>query len=130
MSTSAPLLFAELRPFFLEGQEIYQVPGPVGTLVHTRTIVDPRYGIELTGKVGKTTLGVLAANDQAPGNVDDRTSPLFGQTAKAVVGRVKYDLYSQSYIGALFTDRQFLDSYSRVAFRDCQLGSRRSVRLL
>src|SRR5262249_61226467 len=25
-----PLKFAELRPFFLEGQEIYQVPGPVG----------------------------------------------------------------------------------------------------
>ena len=38
-----PLFFTELRPFFLEGQEIFNMPGPVN-FVHTRTIVDPRYG--------------------------------------------------------------------------------------
>jgi len=36
-----PLFFSELRPFFLEGQEIFNLVSPVN-LVHTRTIVDPR----------------------------------------------------------------------------------------
>ena len=48
-----PLFFPELRPFFLEGQEIFNLPGPIN-LVHTRTIVDPRFGGKVTGKVGES----------------------------------------------------------------------------
>jgi len=109
-----PIFFSELRPFFLEGQEVFRVPGPVN-LVHTRTIVDPRYGGKLTGKVGKTTLGLLFANDEAPGNVDDPTERVFGQTANVFIGRARYDLYSESHLGAIVTDREFVDSYSRMA---------------
>ena len=112
-----PLFFSELRPFFLEGQEVFDIRGPV-TLIHTRTIVDPRYGAKITGKVGKTTLGVLVANDEAPGKVDDPADQAFGRTASSVMGRVRYDLYSESHIGAIFTDREFLDSYSRLAGLD------------
>ena len=65
-----PLFYPELRPFFLEGQEIFQVPGQVN-LIHTRTIADPRYGGKLTGKVGDMTVGVLMADDEAPGRRDD-----------------------------------------------------------
>ena len=108
-----PLFFSELRPFFLEGQEVFDMRGPVN-LIHTRTIVDPRYGAKLTGKIGKTTLGVLVANDEAPGNVDDPADQAFGRTANSVIGRVRYDLYSESHIGAVVTDREFLDSYSRL----------------
>jgi hypothetical protein len=102
-----------LRPFFLEGQEVFNVPGHV-TLVHTRTIVDPRYGAKLTGKLGKSTLGLLVANDEGPGNVSDATDPAFEQTAQFFLGRFRYDLYSESHIGMIFTDREFLDSSSRV----------------
>ena len=112
-----PLFFSELRPFFLEGQEVFDMRGPVN-LIHTRTIVDPRYGAKLTGKVGKTTLGVLVANDEAPGRVDDLTEPAFGRTANTLIGRVRYDLYSESHIGAIVTDRQFLDGYSRLVGAD------------
>ncbi len=108
-----PLFFSELRPFFLEGQEVFDIRGPVN-LIHTRTIVDPRYGAKLTGKVGKTTMGVLFANDEAPGKVDDPTDRAFGLAANSVMGRVRYDLYSESHIGAIMTDREFLDSYSRL----------------
>ena len=107
-----PLFYAELRPFFLEGQEIFNVPGPV-TFIHTRTIVDPQAGTKLTGKVGKTTLGVMLANDAAPGNVDDPNNAAFGKTAQFLFGRVRYDLYSESHLGVVFTDREFLDRYSR-----------------
>lgn len=108
-----PLFFPELRPFFLEGQEIFDIQGPV-TFVHTRTIVDPRYGAKLTGKVGKTTLGMLVANDEAAGKLDDPAERGFGQSANTIIGRARYDLYSQSYIGAVLTNRDFLDSYSRL----------------
>ena len=108
------LFFPELRPFFLEGQEIFRTPGRTN-LVHTKTIVDPQIGAKLTGKTGNTTLGVLVANDAAPGKLDHPSEYGFGETANFVIGRARYDLYSQSYIGAIMTDREFLDSYSRVA---------------
>ena len=108
-----PLFFPELRPFFLEGQEVFSTRGPA-SLVHTRTIVDPRYGGKLTGKVGKTTLGVLVADDEAPGKRDDPADPALGQTAQFFIGRVRYDMYAESYIGAIVTDREFMDAYNRV----------------
>ena len=109
------LFFPELRPFFLEGAEIFNFRGPVN-LVHTRTIVDPKYGAKLTGKAGNTTIGVMYANDEAAGDLADTTDPRFaGKDAKTFVGRVRYDLYAESYVGAIYTDRQLLDSYNRVA---------------
>ena len=108
------LYYPELRPFFLEGAEIFQITAPV-TVVHTRTIVDPQYGAKLTGKAGKTTLGVLFADDEGASlGVDDRLDPAFGQSAQTFVGRVRYDLYSESYVGGIVTDREFLDGYSRL----------------
>ncbi len=109
-----PLFFSELRPFFLEGQEIFSLPGPVN-FVHTRTIVDPRYGGKVTGKVGKTTLGLLVANDEAPGKLDDINDPGFGQSANVLISRLRYDLYSESHLGAIVTDREFADTHSRLA---------------
>ena len=123
-----PLFYPELRPFFLEGQEIFQVPGQVN-LVHTRTIVDPRQGAKLTGKVGNTTLGVLVANDEAPGLVEDVQPDLQGRTAQVAIARARYDLYAESYLGVIATDREFGDGYSRVGGVDgrFRLGRTSSV---
>ena len=122
------LFFSELRPFFLEGAEIFQIQAPV-TVVHTRTIVDPRYGAKLTGKVGKTTLGVLYANDEASGAAADPLGPGFDKSAQTFVGRVRYDLYSESFVGAIFTDREFINGSSRLAGIDSnfQLGDTYSL---
>jgi len=111
------LFFPELRPFFLEGAEIFRVRAPV-TLVHTRRIVDPRYGGKLTGKAGRATVGVMYANDEAVGGADDPLDPRFEQSAQTFVGRVRYDLYSESFVGAIFTDRELLDNHSRLAGLD------------
>ncbi len=108
-----PLFFNELRPFFVEGAEIFALPGPV-TFVHTRTIVDPTWGAKLTGKAGRFAIGLLTAKDEAPGNVDDVDDPRHGETAQNFIGRVKYDVYSESHVGAIFTDRSFMDSSSRL----------------
>ncbi len=112
-----PLFFSELRPFFVEGSEIFNIQAPV-TFVHTRTIVDPDYGAKLSGQVGRFSVGVLTANDRAPGKVDNAEDPAFDRTAQTFIARARYDLYSESNIGAIITDREFLDSHSRVAGLD------------
>ena len=126
-----PVFYPELRPFFLEGQDIYTIAAPNQlSLVHTRTVVDPRYGAKLTGKVGNTSIGFMVANDEAPGRVDDRVAPEYGRAAKVALGRVRYDLYSESHIGAIFTDREFLDGHSRIGGLDgvFRLGGNHRVR--
>ncbi len=107
------LFFPELRPFFLEGAEIFRMPGAI-TIVHSRTIVDPDYGGKITGKVGNTTVGLMVANDAAPGTTDDPSDPAFGKSANVFVGRVRYDPYAESHVGVIFTNREFLDSHSRL----------------
>ena len=123
-----PLFFSELRPFFLEGQEIFRIFAPIN-YVHTRTIVDPRVGAKLTGKIGQSTLGVLVADDEAPGKRDDPADPAFGQTAQFAIGRYRYDLYGESHVGGFVSDREFMDSYSRVVGVDSQLRIGRTDRL-
>ena len=124
------LFFPELRPFFIEGAEIFAVSQLPITVVHTRTIVDPLYGGKLTGKVGKTTVGVMYANDEAAGVAEDMLFPAAsGQSAQTFVGRIRYDLYPESHIGAIFTDREFLDSHSRLVGidGDFRLGDTHSL---
>ncbi len=108
-----PISFPELRPFFVEGSEIFNISAPV-TFVHTRTIVDPDYGAKLSGQVGRFTLGLLTANDVAPGNTGDPDDPAFDQTAQTFIARAQYDLFSESNVGVLLTDREFMDGYSRL----------------
>ena len=122
------LFYPEQRPFFLEGQEIFAAATPL-TLVHTRTIVDPRFGAKLTGKVGDATIGVFVADDEAPGRRADATDPAFGSTAQSLIGRVRYDLYSGSYVGMIATAREFGTDYNRVGGVDgrFRLGRTHSV---
>ena len=108
------LFYPEQRPFFLEGQEIFQTATPL-TLVHTRTIADPGFGGKLTGKVGRSTLGVVVADDVAAGRLVDDTHPEYGTTAQTVLGRARYDFYAESYLGAIMTSREFGGDHNRVA---------------
>ena len=86
------LFFPEKRPFFLEGTEIFGLPR---RLVFTRTIVDPRTGAKLTGKVGGASIGYLGAVDEAG---DD------GDTYVNLV-RLRQDIGAASTLGAIYTDR-------------------------
>ena len=122
-----PISFPELRPFFLEGADIFSLGGP-SQLVHTRTIVDPQFGAKLTGKVGKTTLNLLVANDQAPGKVDDPQDPAFDRAAEVYIARARYDFRPESSFGAILTGREFLNSYSRLVGMDTTLRLGRTMR--
>ena len=122
------LFYPELRPFFLEGAEIFNVFGPVN-FVHTRTIRDPDWGAKITGKVGRTSIGFLAANDASAGAVAGLAGPAGDSASNVVIGRARYDLYAESHIGAMVTNRDFLGSYSRMALADgaFRLGQTQSV---
>ena len=120
------LFFPELRPFFLEGAEMFNFLSPV-TFIHTRTIVDPDYGAKLTGQVGAMSIGVLAANDIAPGKVDDELDPAFGRSANTFIGRARYDLYAESNVGVIFTHREFMSGYSRILGADANFRLSRTV---
>ena len=123
------LFYPELRPFFLEGAEIFSPQRGMVTFVNTRTIVDPEFGGKITGKVGNTTIGLMIANDEAPGQTDSSTDSAFGETANNIVGRARYDLYAESYLGALVTHREFLDTHSTLGALDgnFRLGQTQSL---
>lgn len=71
-----PIFFQEKRPFFLEGVDIFQSPLQV---FYSRNIVDPDVALKLSGKVGKTSFGILAASDNAPGNYSEEERTLNAQ---------------------------------------------------
>lgn len=109
-----PIFFQEKRPFFLEGADIFQAPLQT---FYSRTIVDPDVATKLTGKIGKTTFGFLAASDNAPGNYseDERTDPIvrrridefLDKNALFGVFRLKRDVGKENNIGFFGTARTF-----------------------
>lgn len=107
------LFFPERRTFFLDGADYFDT---AQNLVHTRNIASPDYGAKITGKSGSHTFGFLAANDEntsflMPGNLSSRVANLAGVDSDVAIARYRYDIFSNSTIGALVTDRSG-DGYS------------------
>ena len=105
-----PIFFAEKRPFFLEGIDIFQTPLLV---VHTRSIVDPDVAIKFSGKQGRNTFGIMVASDNGPGNLskDDRGA-LFTCLDRrainpAVVCNNERFVDKNAYVGVLRLKRDF-----------------------
>jgi len=112
------VFFPEKRPFFLENAQYFETPM---NLVFTRRIADPQYGGRLTGKYGPYTIGLLAANDEAPGKLAFPNSSFSGDNAYFGIARFSRDIFSQSSIGALFTTRHFENSTNTVGGADFRL---------
>ena len=113
-----PIFFAEKRPFFLEGIDIFNTQIAA---VHTRAIIDPDYAVKLTGKINRNTFGLLLASDNGPGNFSEDERPtanprLLDKNASVGVLRLKRDIgKSDSFIGFLGTHRRFVDTYNELA---------------
>ncbi len=104
--TRFPLLFPEKRTFFLEDSGIFEFAAGPGTRTFTpyfsRRIgllngeeVPILFGQKITGRVGSFDVGIM--------DVQTRDSEIAPGT-NFFVGRVKRNFWSQSYIGALFTN--------------------------
>jgi hypothetical protein len=117
------LRYAEKRPFFLEGMEIFNSP-EIET-VYTRQITDPIWGGKMSGKSGRFTYGLLSAYDMHP------TESLWeipnggaasDTRAFSNIFRTKADVGSGSYIGFTVTDKELGGgNWSRLGGLDGQL---------
>ena len=116
-----PIFFAEKRPFFLEGIDIFRTSLQA---VHTRAIVDPDLAMKVTGKTGRTTFGLLLATDNAPGNFseDEINDPanfrvierFVDKNAYVAVLRLKRDVGRESTIGLLATSYNFIEKHNQL----------------
>jgi hypothetical protein len=128
------LYFPEKRPFFLEGSEMFQLAGaseadPLLAVVHTRTIVDPRVGFKLSGKVGKKdTVASIFALDESPSG-EPGYEPGSDRYAGFAVLRYRRAVAGDGYLGAFYTGRDYAGGSNRVAGADGQLRLSKSSML-
>jgi len=106
-----PVYYSELRPFFLEHANFFTTPIQ---LLYTRKVVNPEFGARLTGKMGKTNLGLLVIDDRSAGRGVQSTDALYGKRAFFAVGRVSQDFGKSSSVGLIYTDREFGEGWNRV----------------
>jgi hypothetical protein len=109
------VFFPERRPFFLENSDLFNTPS---NLMFSRRIVDPSAGAKLTGKQGPWAIGVLLANDDAPGKSASPGETLFNESAAIGVVRLARDVADQSKIGIFVSDRELAGGHNRVGAID------------
>jgi len=101
-----PIFYSEKRPFFMEANDLFDLAGPhenMSAVTHTRRIVDPVWGARITGEIGKSSFGFLAARDRWP----EQTNANFW------LGRGKYSLGGDNYFGLLYSGREQDRQYNR-----------------
>ena len=113
----SPLYFAEKRPFFLEGTDLFTLGGvdqsrQQGVLysVYTRTIENPLTGIKLSGKTSRdgSLAAIIAVDDLTDGRPVD-----YGKNAVVPILRYKQALGEDSYVGGIYAGREWGPTYNR-----------------
>ena len=112
------VLFPEKRPFFIENATYFTTPI---NLLFTRRIVDPQFGVKLTGKSGRYGIGALAIDDEAPGKIAMPGSALAGQSARFAALRITRDLGTDSNVGAIVVSRTLAGVDNTVGGMDASL---------
>lgn len=110
------LFFEEKRPFFLEGVDFFATPI---NAVFTRTVVDPEFGLKVTGKQGVHAGGGFVTRDVVnslvfPGNQGSRQT-LIEEDVDGAVARYRRDVGQGGAVGALLTSRSAGDYQNQVA---------------
>jgi hypothetical protein len=122
------LFFEEKRQFFLEGADFFTTPLPA---VYTRTVSDPDWGLKLTGKQGRSAVGLFVAEDVVtnvviPGAEASALTSI-EESHRSSVLRYRADIGRNSTVGLLLTDRSAesyqntvggIDGYFRITPRD------------
>jgi len=109
LNTTFALFLDEKRPFFLEGSDVFRSDIQA---VYTRSINDPAGAAKVTGKAGKFTLGYILAQDAHASYIvpfEDHSELVLTGKAWSNIARIKRDLWSDSFVGLLATDRRYND---------------------
>ncbi|MCK4546128.1 MAG: carbohydrate binding family 9 domain-containing protein [Candidatus Eisenbacteria sp.] len=115
INTRYALYFPEKRPFFMEGADFFRTPIEA---VYTRTVVEPSRGLKLSGKEGRSALGVFTARDDVtslmfPSNQGSDII-LLDQDVTTGVFRYRRDVGETSNLGVLTTAREGDEYRNRV----------------
>lgn len=116
------VVYPERRPFFMENPAYFTTPQQ---LFFSRRIIDPEFGVRLTGKVGRWEIGVLAADDRAPGKRVAPGSADYGKRASNGVIAIQREFGKDSHIRLFATDREFSSAYNRLLSLDVRLHLKR-----
>ena len=123
-----PTFYSEKRPFFMELGSIFSIAGYGGAsnvtaAVHTRNMVAPQWGLKLSGEAGRTAFGFLGSSDRWPGRSwgGEDENPDLGKNAYFFVGRGKYNLGGENYLGAIYSGHRFAGSGNHVVGADLSL---------
>ncbi len=118
------VFFPEKRPFFLENASYFTTPID---LFFTRRIVNPQFGVRLTGRIDRYSVGALVADDRAPGLVVPDNDPFAGKRALFGIFRLTRDVLRDSTIGLIYTDREFDGGWNRVGGVDAHIRLSKST---
>ncbi|MFW6129041.1 MAG: DUF5916 domain-containing protein [Candidatus Aminicenantaceae bacterium] len=111
------LYYPEKRPFFLESKDYFDTPLE---LIYTRRIINPLWGAKLTGKIKKTTIGFFSIYDETPSEININESingreEVYSNKGWVNVFRFKRELYPESHIGLILTDKEVGTSWSSIS---------------
>ena len=116
--TDIPLRFPEKRPFFLEGNEIFQMPVE---LFYSRRVGDLSGGAKMAGKLGRYNLAVLSAQagpEDPDEEIEEGHLPL--DEYNYSVFRLQRELGRTSSIGFLGVNKQRGGLYDRASGADAR----------
>jgi hypothetical protein len=106
VNSTFALFFAERRPFFQEGSDLFQ--SYIQTM-YSRQINDPILAGKTTGRIGRTDVALLTARDNNTPLLlpfEERSELVEVGKSYSNIARIKHAFPNTSYIGALVTDRR------------------------
>lgn len=112
------VVYPESRPFFLENSSAFLTPE---TLFLSRRIIDPQYGLKLTGSKDRWAMGALLANDRAPGETTTDGVSKSGLSAHDQLTRVEREFGGTQHVGLLLSNSSYQSDYNRVASLDSRM---------
>jgi len=113
VNTVNALYFEEKRPFFSQGAELFQFSPERGyiNLFYSRTINDPSIALKYTGKLGKTSYGIISARDESSLLLlpFEETSSVvtMGKSSSNIIRAKRMIGGNGGSIGAILTNRVF-----------------------
>jgi hypothetical protein len=111
--------YPEKRPFFMERSDLWTTPLPV---LYTRTVLDPIYGLRVTGQAGSHTVALFHLLDRRtllwfPG-VQASASTVLEERSWNNVFRYRLNLGQQSTVGVLLADKEYAGGFNRLLSLD------------
>lgn len=106
VNTTFALFYPERRPFFQEGMDLYETPLNV---FYSRSINAPQLANKMMGRRGRTSFGYIGARDEHTPFIlpfEEQSAVLQGGESFTNAFRVRHNVYGDSHVGGLLTDRR------------------------